>query len=108
ILVNLQMGSCNRGTGDALVECRLNKDAWAMFSWNYKVQEGEDSHGFSRTIHVSQSAELSALNLKVIKVGDKANLIMDALVDTKEEKNKEIHLEKVLAPLEGWYSCKFN
>ena len=101
----LQMGSCKRGTGDVMMTCELHRNQKSSIDISYEVA-GVTEDGFSEVIRVTKYETITQMNLSLTRVGDKAVLIVDTIIENEDQSLRPFIIKKTMGPLDNWFRCK--
>jgi hypothetical protein len=105
--INMQMGSCARGTGNVLLECKMAENTWGLLNLSYKIH-GQESEGFSQTISFAKSLDPKVMDISLVKNNKTISLEAD-LVMLDENKNEiRLPLHKKLGEVSGAFDCTFD
>lgn len=105
--VNVHVGSCQRGNGDVLAECKVKHQGFGYVSYRKRIA---DEEGFAQNVTLSKSLSLPKFDLRVVKKGNKVMLELDANLVMDGDVKDTLHLNKKLGTLNDWtnFSCRFE
>jgi hypothetical protein len=104
----LTMGSCVRGKGDVLVQCIVKKDDWGFLNLGFSKQE-EIAKDVHQGVTIDRRMNVTELDLKVMKVGTKARLVLKGTLDDGIVRARPLVLDREVGSLtHDWFMCKFE
>jgi hypothetical protein len=101
----IHMGGCKRGTGDVMMTCQLRKGDVVGLNISYEVA-GVSEDGFSEVIRVTKHETATQLDLSLTRVGDKAVLLVETLIQNEDQSVRPFVIKKTMGPLDNWFRCK--